>query len=34
MLQQAPEILQGRDVDIEYVSPLARAQNQAASIAR
>ena len=26
MLQQAPEILQGRDVDIEYVSPLARAQ--------
>tara|TARA_R100000329_G_scaffold33242_2_gene30896 strand:- start:7562 stop:9148 length:1587 start_codon:yes stop_codon:yes gene_type:complete len=26
MLQQAPEVLQGRDVDIEYVSPLARAQ--------
>jgi hypothetical protein len=26
MLRQAPEILQGRDVDIEYVSPLARAQ--------
>jgi hypothetical protein len=26
MLAQPPEILQGRDVDIEYVSPLARAQ--------
>ena len=26
MLQQPPEMLQGRDVDIEYVSPLARAQ--------
>jgi len=26
MLPQPPEILQGRDVDIEYVSPLARAQ--------
>tara|TARA_R100000700_G_C3167815_1_gene142726 strand:+ start:157 stop:1746 length:1590 start_codon:yes stop_codon:yes gene_type:complete len=26
MIQQAPEILQGRNVDIEYVSPLARAQ--------
>ena len=26
MLDVAPEILQGRDVDIEYVSPLARAQ--------
>ena len=26
MLQQAPEILQGRDIDIEYISPLARAQ--------
>ena len=26
MLAPAPEILQGRDVDIEYVSPLARAQ--------
>ena len=26
MLEVAPEILQGRDVDIEYVSPLARAQ--------
>ena len=29
MLMQAPEILQGRDVDIEYVSPLARAQKSA-----
>ena len=26
MLDEAPEVLQGRDVDIEYVSPLARAQ--------
>ena len=26
MLAQPPEILQGRDVDIDYVSPLARAQ--------
>jgi hypothetical protein len=26
LLAQPPEILQGRDVDIEYVSPLARAQ--------
>lgn len=26
MLAAAPEILQGRDIDIEYVSPLARAQ--------
>ena len=26
MLAPAPEILQGRDIDIEYVSPLARAQ--------
>lgn len=26
LLMPAPEILQGRDVDIEYVSPLARAQ--------
>ena len=26
MLAQPPEILQGRDVDIEYVSPLAKAQ--------
>jgi hypothetical protein len=26
LLAPAPEILQGRDVDIEYVSPLARAQ--------
>tara|TARA_R100000664_G_scaffold33572_1_gene51080 strand:+ start:1858 stop:3447 length:1590 start_codon:yes stop_codon:yes gene_type:complete len=26
MIQQAPEMLQGRNVDIEYVSPLARAQ--------
>ena len=26
LLDVAPEILQGRDVDIEYVSPLARAQ--------
>jgi hypothetical protein len=26
MLQEAPEILQGRDVDVEYISPLARAQ--------
>jgi hypothetical protein len=26
MLAQPPEILQGQDVDIEYVSPLARAQ--------
>ena len=26
MLPTPPEILQGRDVDIEYVSPLARAQ--------
>lgn len=26
MLAEPPEILQGRDIDIEYVSPLARAQ--------
>ena len=26
MLAPAPEVLQGRDIDIEYVSPLARAQ--------
>ena len=26
MLQQPPEMIQGRDIDIEYVSPLARAQ--------
>ena len=26
MLAQPPEVLQGRDVDIDYVSPLARAQ--------
>jgi hypothetical protein len=26
MLSEPPEVLQGRDVDIEYVSPLARAQ--------
>ena len=26
MLAQPPEVLEGRDVDIEYVSPLARAQ--------
>jgi hypothetical protein len=26
MLSTAPDVLQGRDVDIEYVSPLARAQ--------
>jgi hypothetical protein len=26
LLAPAPEILQGQDVDIEYVSPLARAQ--------
>lgn len=26
MLRDAPEILQGRDVDVEYISPLARAQ--------
>ena len=26
MVQDPPEILQGRDVDIEYISPLARAQ--------
>lgn len=26
LLSQPPEILQGRDIDIEYVSPLARAQ--------
>jgi len=26
MLAPAPELLQGQDVDIEYVSPLARAQ--------
>jgi len=26
MLSQPPELLEGRDVDIEYVSPLARAQ--------
>tara|TARA_R110000803_G_scaffold12045_4_gene35302 strand:- start:15 stop:1604 length:1590 start_codon:yes stop_codon:yes gene_type:complete len=26
MLSQPPEMIQGRDVDIEYVSPLARAQ--------
>ena len=26
VFQQAPDILQGQDVDIEYVSPLAKAQ--------
>jgi hypothetical protein len=27
MLPQAPEFLSGRDIEIEYVSPLAKAQN-------
>ena len=26
LLESAPEILQGKEIDIEYVSPLARAQ--------